>query len=58
MTKFMSADPEDIALIKFTESALAGSAAHLAMRHDFTPERFAKLALQIARAAIVELKND
>ena len=48
---------EDRVMMGFVESALTGSAAAVASRHDFTPEKMAMIALKIARAAIEELKH-
>lgn len=57
MTDFMSTNPEDIVLLKLTEAALQGSAAQMAMRHDLKAEKIAAHAVEIAKAAIEELKK-
>ena len=45
-------------LIKFMESALSGSAAAGVFRHDFSVDKTVKLAVEIARATIEELKRN
>ena len=45
-------------VVKFTEAALSGSAAALASRHDFNAEKLARLAVEIAKAAVEELSKN
>lgn len=44
-------------LRQFMLSALSGSAASVASRHDFTAAKMAHIAMEIAKAALVELES-